>query len=83
MATKNDITGDSLISKTNSEAYRNNYDAIFGKKGKKNEQRTGLYDGAVEQSGGINGKAYQGQPRVSDQEEDAYPHDRVPPDCNH
>ena len=51
MATKNDITGDSLISKTNSEAYRNNYDAIFGKKGKKYEQRTGRVDEQVESSG--------------------------------
>jgi len=34
MATKNDITGDALISKTNTDAYRNNYDAIFGKKTK-------------------------------------------------
>jgi len=32
MASKNDITGDSLISKTNSKAYENNYDLIFGKK---------------------------------------------------
>ena len=30
MATKNDITGDALISKT-SNAYRDNYDRIFGK----------------------------------------------------
>jgi hypothetical protein len=32
MATKNDITGDSLISKANTKAYENNYDLIFGKK---------------------------------------------------
>ena len=32
MASKNDITGDSLISKANSKAYENNYDLIFGKK---------------------------------------------------
>lgn len=32
MATKNDITGDSLVSKTNSKAYEDNYDKIFGKK---------------------------------------------------
>jgi hypothetical protein len=31
MATKNDITGDAIISKT-SEKYRDNYDKIFGKK---------------------------------------------------
>jgi hypothetical protein len=34
MATKNDITGDSLVSKTNSKAYEDNYDKIFGKKKK-------------------------------------------------
>ena len=27
--TKNEITGDKLISKKNSDAYRDNYDAIF------------------------------------------------------
>lgn len=31
MATKNDITGDTIISKT-SDKYRDNYDNIFGKK---------------------------------------------------
>jgi hypothetical protein len=34
VATKNDITGDSLVSKTNSKAYEDNYDKIFGKKKK-------------------------------------------------
>lgn len=29
---KNDITGDSLVSKPSTEAYRNNFDSIFGKK---------------------------------------------------
>ncbi len=38
MATKNDITGDALISKTNTDAYRDNYDRIFGKKKKDAEQ---------------------------------------------
>ena len=32
MTTKNDITGDSLISKKNSDAFRNNFDDIFKKK---------------------------------------------------
>ena len=32
MATHNDITGDALVSKRNNDNYRNNYDAIFGKK---------------------------------------------------
>lgn len=31
MATKNDVTGDSIQTKIPSDAYRNNYDAIFGK----------------------------------------------------
>ena len=31
MAAKNEITGDSLVSKKNNDNYRNNYDAIFGK----------------------------------------------------
>jgi hypothetical protein len=29
---KNDITGDRLVSRTTSDAYRDHYDAIFGKK---------------------------------------------------
>ena len=32
MATKNDITGDNLISKKNTKAFEDNYDRIFGKK---------------------------------------------------
>lgn len=32
MAAKNDVTGDSLVSKVSSEAYKANWDAIFGKK---------------------------------------------------
>lgn len=31
MATTNDITGDSIQTKSTSEAYRSNYDAIFRK----------------------------------------------------
>ena len=31
MATKNDITGDSIISKTNTDKYRDNFDAVFKK----------------------------------------------------
>ena len=33
MATKNDITGDSLISRGASKAYLDNYDLIFRRKG--------------------------------------------------
>jgi len=32
MATKNDITGDEIKTKTVTDAYRNNYDRIFRKK---------------------------------------------------
>ena len=34
MAAKNDITGDSIQTRGVSDAYRNNYDLIFGKKTK-------------------------------------------------
>lgn len=34
MATKNDITGDSIQTRATSDAYRDNYDRIFGKKDK-------------------------------------------------
>lgn len=32
VATKNDITGDALISKVNNKQYEDNFDRIFGKK---------------------------------------------------
>lgn len=32
MTARNDITGDSIVSKSNSEEYRNNFANIFGKK---------------------------------------------------
>lgn len=32
MVAKNDITGDSIMTKTVSSSYRDNYDRIFGKK---------------------------------------------------
>jgi hypothetical protein len=32
MASHNEITGDALVSKRSNDNYRNNYDAIFGKK---------------------------------------------------
>lgn len=37
MASRNDITGDSLVSKTATEAYRDGWDRIFGNKGAKKE----------------------------------------------
>lgn len=38
MATKNDITGDSIYSKLNNDKYRDGWDAIFGNK-KKSEYK--------------------------------------------
>jgi len=40
MATKNPITGDSLISKASTQKYRDNYDAIFKKKEQPKEIKT-------------------------------------------
>jgi hypothetical protein len=82
MVAVNDITGDSLVSRT-SEAYRNNYDAIFGKKGKTNEQWTGCNVGELAGTGQACREAYQGQSRISGETEDTPAHDRLPPDCQH
>lgn len=41
MSNKNDITGDTIATKATTQAYRDNYDAIFGKK-KKPETQTEL-----------------------------------------
>jgi hypothetical protein len=35
MAGRNDITGDALVSKSSTDAYRDGWDRIFGNKGKK------------------------------------------------
>lgn len=37
MVAKNDITGDSIMSKVNSDSFRDNFDRIFGKKKKEEE----------------------------------------------
>lgn len=49
MATRNDITGDALISRVNSDAYRENFEKIFAskKKGVKDEQS--ICTGVLEQ----------------------------------
>ena len=41
MATKNPITGDKLITKTTNDAYRDNYDRIFGKKNVQKPEASG------------------------------------------
>ena len=40
MATRNDITGDTIQTKTSSQAYRDNWDAIFGKNKTVNNELT-------------------------------------------
>jgi hypothetical protein len=47
MTSRNDITGDSLTSKPSSDAYRNNFDAIFRKKPTKPEYGRGTLTVAV------------------------------------
>lgn len=44
MATRNDITGDSIQTKTSSQAYRDNWDAIFGKKKQITEEVLDTYN---------------------------------------
>lgn len=39
MATKNDITGDLIQTRTISQNYRDNYDRIFGNKNGRNEEK--------------------------------------------
>jgi len=41
MATKNDVTGDSIKTKTNSKKYRDNWDRIFGNKKKEKKDERG------------------------------------------
>jgi len=43
MASKNDITGDTIQTKTISDAYRDNYDRIF-RKDKQSELKNEYYD---------------------------------------
>jgi len=65
------------------EQFANNWDRIFGKKGKTNEQRTGCDDGQLEQSSSTNGTEYSQESGADNQEGSDYPHDRLPTDSNH
>lgn len=47
MATRNDITGDALISKASTDSYRDNYDRIFGKKNKELVDDTFIDEGTT------------------------------------
>lgn len=50
MTSINDVTGDSLISKRNTDKYRNGWDEIFGNKEQteENSERTSTQDGNTE-----------------------------------
>lgn len=52
MSSTNDITGDEIKSKLNSDAYRDNYDAIFGKR-KNDVMLTKEQQAAVDDTAGI------------------------------
>ena len=55
MATKNDVTGDMLISRVPSEAYKNNYDLIFRRKG--NPEKEKENGSTIESASHRNGEA--------------------------
>ena len=50
MVAKNDITGDSIMTKTVSSSYRDNYDRIFGKKLSPHKYAVTTEDGNAEQT---------------------------------
>ena len=82
MVAVNDITGDSLVSRT-SEAYRNNYDAIFGKKGTTNEQRTRCDDGQLAGTDQSNGEQSKTESGTTMEDEAITAHDRLPTNSEH
>lgn len=54
MATKNDITGDALISKVNTKEFENNFDRIFRKKKEYPEDwQSEERDRAIAQNGNV------------------------------
>ena len=50
MVAKNDITGDSIMTKTVSSSYRDNYDRIFGKKSSPETLQVTTENGDAEQT---------------------------------
>ena len=50
MVAKNDITGDSIMTKTVSSFYRDNYDRIFGKKSSPETLQVTTENGDAEQA---------------------------------
>lgn len=83
MVAVNDITGDSLVSRT-SEAYRNNYDTIFGKKkGNNNEQRSRCDDGQLAGTDRSNGEQSKTESGITMEDEAITAHDRLPTNSEH
>lgn len=82
MTAKNDITGDSLVSRA-SEAYRNNYDAIFGKKDKTNEQRSRCDDGQLAGTDQSNGEQSKTESGTTMEDATITAHDRLPTNSEH
>lgn len=83
MVAVNDITGDSLVSRT-SEAYRNNYDAIFGKKkGNNSEQRSRCDDGQLAGTDQSNGEQSKTESGTTMEDETITAHDRLPTNSEH
>ena len=55
MASHNDITGDALVSKRSNDNYRDNYDRIFGKKKKENDNAGTNADGSAVSVSSVSG----------------------------
>jgi hypothetical protein len=69
MAAKNDVTGDRIASKANSQAYRDSYEAIFGKKKAKTESLHGEYSVKTDENGMVRISAGKMEERHSDDDQ--------------
>ena len=65
------------------EQFANNWDRIFDKKGKTNEQRTGCDDGQLEQSSSTSGETYSRDSGAIDSQKPVPAHDRVQTSSGH
>lgn len=64
MVARNDITGDSIQTRTTSQSYRDNYDEIFRKgknNGRSNEDQNGQNTPGTTESSAVEGNAGEGQ----------------------
>ena len=57
MVAKNDITSDAIASRMTTDAYRDNYDRIFGKKNEAQRSSQGSSDSAVQDAGSTDQEA--------------------------